>query len=224
MADYSKHANANARPRTRAEVARVFTECVTCGAYKVLSATEEISTKEAVRRAYVSGWQLAGVRGHKNTRCGDCRMRVWGNGSTKPYLKFANDDPRYGMYSRRRSHPRAIQRSNPLMADQPENPPLDALVATTIPVELLEGEALLAHAEAVGEHGEGWAPPDPLKRCDKCGKHAALYVDNEGDSPRYICGPCGPTVSVFRIPIRHDDLRQRAADLALEQFEKGTQS
>lgn len=104
--------------------------------------------------------------------------------------------------------------------EHPGNPPLDPLVATTIPVDLLEGEALLAHAEAVGEHGPDWAPPDPLKRCSRCKKHAALYIDPESKKPRYICGPCGPRVSLFRLPIHPDDLRQRAADLALEQFEK----
>lgn len=101
------------------------------------------------------------------------------------------------------------------------NPALEPLEATTIAVELLEGDALVAHAEAVGKYGAGWAPPDPLKRCDRCKKHAALYVDTEGDEPRYICGPCGPQVSLFRIPISPDDLRQHAADLALDQFEKG---
>lgn len=216
---YIESANANRRPRVRTEVARVFAECVTCGAYKVLSQSEDITVKEAVRRAYKSGWQLAGVRGHKNTRCGQCRNYVWGNGSSPAYRKFANTDPRYGMYSRV-SSPKPIQRS--IRMDHPNNPPLLSLEVTTIPVELLTGDALLAHAEAVGEHGPEWAPPDPLKRCSKCRKHAALYLDSEGAKPRYICGPCGPKVSVFRIPISPDDLRQRAADLALEQFEKAS--
>lgn len=216
MPDYTERANANRRPRNRFEVARVFIECVSCGAYKVLSATEDIPTEEAVRRARLSGWSVAGAGRHKNTRCRECRRRTRWGGS--PKREFAERSLLYGMYSRGAARPKPIQRSR--FMEQPDNPPLTNLTPTTLPVELLQGEALLAHAEAVGQHGPEWAPPDPLKRCDRCRRHAALYVDGESrKAPRYICGPCGPRVSAFRVPISPSDLRQRAADLALQQFE-----
>lgn len=56
--------------------------------------------------------------------------------------------------------------------------------------------------------------PDPLTPCSRCMRHAAFYADPDG--VRFYCGPCGPRVSLFRLPMPPDDLRQIAADLALK--------
>lgn len=220
-AQYQEHVNSNRRPRTRDEVARLFVECMSCGAYKVISQEEDVPPRVAVRRVHVSEWQLAGTRGHKNTRCRHCRRRVWHGAIGPNNRSFAENDPRYGMYSRGAPNPRPIQRS--VRMSHPDNPPLDPLTATTIPIELLRGEALMAHVEAAGEYGSEWAPPDPLKRCTRCGEHAALYIDGPSTNQSFYCGPCGPRVSLFRLPIKPDDLRQVAADKALEQFEEAQQ-
>lgn len=54
--------------------------------------------------------------------------------------------------------------------------------------------------------------PDPLTECTRCGEHAALFKDEDG----FYCGPCSTRVSVFALPVHHDDLRQAAADAELE--------
>lgn len=79
--------------------------------------------------------------------------------------------------------------------------------------------AIIEHAlvlyEAAVERFPGFTLPAPLRRCTRCNEHAAFYTDDG----KFYCGPCGPAVSVFRLPISHQDIRQEAADAALEASE-----
>jgi hypothetical protein len=36
--------------------------------------------------------------------------------------------------------------------------------------------------------------PDPLVKCDRCGRHAALYHCSKETGLDYVCGPCGSRV------------------------------
>lgn len=74
--------------------------------------------------------------------------------------------------------------------------------------ELIDETALAA---AVAKYPD-FTLPDPLRRCTRCGEHAAVY---RYENDQWICGPCGPRVSVFALPVRPDDLRQQAADAAM---------
>jgi hypothetical protein len=65
----------------------------------------------------------------------------------------------------------------------------------------------------------GFTIPDPLTRCTRCGEHAAFYKGS-GSDEGYYCGPCGSKVSIFRLPMADDDLRQLAADAELERIER----
>lgn len=57
--------------------------------------------------------------------------------------------------------------------------------------------------------------PEPLEPCSRCGRHAAFYAGTEKEGT-YYCGPCGPRVSIFRLPVPETDLRVLAADAALK--------
>lgn len=89
----------------------------------------------------------------------------------------------------------------------------------------VEGEARQLYVEAVAAY-PGFTLPMPMRACDRCFNHAALSVfdDNWDFTPEedripveYVCGPCGRSVSLFAMPMPHDDLRQLAADAALEE-------
>ncbi len=95
MSEYNPKSNSSRRPKSKFEAAKVFLECVSCGAYKVLSAKADISDEEAVRRAHLSGWRIAGHKGAAATRCSRCRA------AKRRDRDFAEKDPRYGQYSRR---------------------------------------------------------------------------------------------------------------------------
>lgn len=87
------------------------------------------------------------------------------------------------------------------------------------PTDIPTGDARLALAEALAEY-PAFTLPDPLRLCDRCHQHAAFYRDDDaGDDERvrYFCGVCAPAVSVFRLPMPPDDLRQVAADEALHE-------
>ena len=85
----------------------------------------------------------------------------------------------------------------------------------TLP-DWLQGEARLLFAEAVGKFRR-FTLPDPLVRCTDCGEHAAFYVG--GDDNGFYCGGCGHRHSIFTPRTPTDDVRQVAADAALEQWE-----
>lgn len=57
--------------------------------------------------------------------------------------------------------------------------------------------------------------PDPLVPCSRCMRHAAFYKGSEREG-EFFCGPCGPRVSIFRLPVPESDLRVLAADAALK--------
>lgn len=80
----------------------------------------------------------------------------------------------------------------------------------------LQGDARLAMAEALADYPD-FTLPEPLVRCTRCGERASFYQWPEGDG--YVCGSCGPRVSIFVTPVPPTDLRQLAADAALEQQE-----
>lgn len=66
-------------------------------------------------------------------------------------------------------------------------------------------------AAAIESH-PGFTIPDPLVQCSTEGcEHAAFYQGEGG----FWCGVCGPRVSIFRLPMNDDDVRQVAADAAL---------
>lgn len=76
-----------------------------------------------------------------------------------------------------------------------------------------EAARLLEEAQ---KRKRGFTLPDPLVPCDRCGRHAAFYSDSGGGgSHKFYCGPCGPHVSIFRLPIPADDPAVLAADAAL---------
>lgn len=93
-ATYRPRANSSRRPKSKFDGAKVFIECVSCGAYKVLSGEVDITDEEATRRAHLSGWSIAGAKRAKTTRCGKCRK------AGVRHRRFADTDPRYGMFSR----------------------------------------------------------------------------------------------------------------------------
>jgi hypothetical protein len=53
--------------------------------------------------------------------------------------------------------------------------------------------------------------PDPLESCTRCQQHAAMF----GEAGERICGPCAEGHPTFSPGIRHYDVRQVAADIAL---------
>lgn len=87
--------NSNRRPGTKFSYAQTFLECVSCGAYRVLSQLERLSDEEAIARAKAAGWSIAGVGRAKATRCRKCRREG------VRHRRFADNDPRYGEASRR---------------------------------------------------------------------------------------------------------------------------
>lgn len=78
-----------------------------------------------------------------------------------------------------------------------------------------EAEAAEALAAAVAKYRR-FTLPDPLEPCSRCMRHAAFYRGEGSDAGKFYCGPCGPRVSIFRLPVPVDDLRVIAADLALK--------
>lgn len=57
--------------------------------------------------------------------------------------------------------------------------------------------------------------PEPLEACSRCHRHAALYSNPGRGGGEFICGVCGPRVSIFTLPVAWYDLAQVAADVAL---------
>lgn len=57
-------------------------------------------------------------------------------------------------------------------------------------------------------------PPEIILPCSRCMKHGALYLDPSKPNAKDagICGPCGSRVSLFTMPMAHDDPRQVVAD------------
>lgn len=94
MADYNPRTNSSKRPASKFDAARCFMECVSCGAYKVLSEHSFLTGEEAIRRAHLSGWTVGGAKGAKATRCSRCRAKG------RRDRTFADTNPLYGSYSR----------------------------------------------------------------------------------------------------------------------------
>lgn len=59
-----------------------------------------------------------------------------------------------------------------------------------------------------------WAMPNPVRRCTECAERAALYLGEEAGV--HWCWPCARNLSHFVPKMPPDDVRQLAADAAME--------